>query len=530
MIHRFLDFIEAGRAQLPQWTATFGLCLLLCVFPILLDDAYFNIMIVRTTFFGLVSVLLFFLCLGMDLRKNHLSTLKSQPFLDSSTLSPSLFLECFLLSCALSFAISDYQKCALTGEQARYMGLLTMVLIACAYSFISRYALLHSLVFKLFGVTVLLCAGVALLQFVGFDPFGLYAQLSASTRRSFISFLGNINVFSSFICLAMPVFMHRYCTEKNGFDALIVCVACFLSIFLCNSDSAYIGLAAAFAAVTILALRHSQDAGKRMLWLWFTFFVTAKMFALLYVLGGAAVRDLSYMTKTVTMHPLGFVPPVIFLPLALLADKRGFSEKARKKVLTAFCLTAGLLFVLAVFSVVWFTFFDRSRDLGSLGQFLRFDDDWGTGRAAIWRTLMHVYGDLPLKNKLFGVGSDCLGLLLYDKYKMEMYVLNQGYIDNAHNEFIQYLLTNGVFGLLCYTAFVTFGIAGVLCRKNVPTPAKSFALGALCYVAQSVVNITQPITTPLLFVFIAAARIGLRNEQPMPNEMYIVPRVNHKGD
>lgn len=529
MIRRFLDFIEAGRAQLPQWTATFGLCLLLCVFPILLDDAYFNIMIVRTTFLGLVSVLFPLLCLGIDLWKNRSSALKSQQFCDSTTLSATLFLECFLLSCALSFAISDYQKCALTGEQARYMGLLTMVLMACAYSFISRYALLHSLVFKLFGVTVILCAGVALLQFVGFDPFGLYAQLSASTRRSFISFLGNINVFSSFICLAMPVFMHRYCTEKNGFDALIVCVACFLSIFLCNSDSAYIGLAVAFAAVTILSLRHSQDASKRMLWLWFAFFVTAKMFALLYYLGGVAVRDLSYMTKMVTMHPLGFVPPVILLGLALLADKRGFCEKARKKVLVAFCLTVGLLFVLVVFSVVWFTLVDRTRDLGPIGRFLRIDDNWGTGRAAIWRTLIHVYGDLPLKNKLFGVGSDCLGLLLYDKYKPEMYALNQGYINNAHNEFIQYLLTNGVFGMLCYTAFVTFGIAGVLCRKKVPAQAKSFALGALCYVAQSVVNITQPITTPLLFVFIAAARIGLRNERPMPNEDVYSPSCEQQG-
>ena len=75
--------------------------------------------------------------------------------------------------------------------------------------------------------------------------------------------------------------------------------------------------------------------------------------------------------------------------------------------------------------------------------------------------------------------------------------------DNAHNELLQYLFTTGIVGLLSYLALV--GSSIVYMFKH----AKEHAWISVClaatvgYFAQSILNLNQPITTPLFFVFMA---------------------------
>ena len=73
--------------------------------------------------------------------------------------------------------------------------------------------------------------------------------------------------------------------------------------------------------------------------------------------------------------------------------------------------------------------------------------------------------------------------------------------DSAHNEYLHYLLTGGLIGLLAYLALLVLAF-----RKALRQPSRArtaIALGCFAYAVQAAVNIAQPITTPLFFALLA---------------------------
>ena len=134
---------------------------------------------------------------------------------------------------------------------------------------------------------------------------------------------------------------------------------------------------------------------------------------------------------------------------------------------------------------------------------LTFNDKWGSYRGYIWRKIVEVYGDAPFVNKLFGYGNESVRVTLKAACYNEMVQVTGKVYDNAHNELLQYLFTTGIVGLLSYLALV--GSSIVYMFKH----AKEHAWISVClaatvgYFAQSILNLNQPITTPLFFVFMA---------------------------
>jgi len=73
--------------------------------------------------------------------------------------------------------------------------------------------------------------------------------------------------------------------------------------------------------------------------------------------------------------------------------------------------------------------------------------------------------------------------------------------DSAHNEYLHYLLTGGVFGLGAYLGLLVLAVRTALKK---PSPMRTaLALGCASYAVQAVVNIAQPFTTPLFFALLA---------------------------
>ena len=87
---------------------------------------------------------------------------------------------------------------------------------------------------------------------------------------------------------------------------------------------------------------------------------------------------------------------------------------------------------------------------GSMRQYLWFDDDWGTHRGYIWRIAVEDYQKFPLIQKIFGYGPDTFGIVTKANNYPEMFDRYYETFDSAHNEYLQYLVTIGPFGLLAY--------------------------------------------------------------------------------
>ena len=504
-----------GKTDVRRCIGDFGFLLLLCVYPVLLTDGYYDIMKIRITFFSIVSVTAFFLCITADLfqRRRGFPARRAQTSVPVNT---ALLLCAFTVIGFFSVFFSQAPTDALTGESGRYMGALSYAVICFAFLFIRKYSRFGRRILYPFGAVVIAAVVIGYLQFVGLDLLNLLRGLTAAGRKNFISLFGNINVFSSFLCMAAPVFMHTYCVggQEDRFFSLLTGGFCFLGLFIANSDSGYIGFYAAFALIAILASADSSEALKRYLHLPAVFFATGILFSLFCRAGGSAVRTASKLTSAMTGGVLPFAALAVFVLLCVLLRRRDFSAAARKKI----CIAVGCLFLLTVLAVavgiLVFTFLLPDADIGYLSRYLRFNDMWGTGRGGIWRLMMNMFRELPIEQKLFGIGADTIGIRTWEMYRLEMYRVTGSYIDNAHNEYMQYLLTHGILGLGCYLGFLVYGIAGTLRAKHMPAYSRAFAAAAFCYAAQATVNILQSITTPLLFVCIAAAQSGFYTDAP----------------
>jgi len=168
-------------------------------------------------------------------------------------------------------------------------------------------------------------------------------------------------------------------------------------------------------------------------------------------------------------------------------------ERVRKPY--AIALVAA--FLLAVFALVLLNTVWKDVPLGALERYLHFSESWGTDRGKIWAFAAQVYGKLPWYQKLFGASS---GALFHADAVNPLF--SDAALDTAHNEYLQYLITNGALGLLCYLAALGFAIRAGIKRGNEEPVYRGLTLAVIVYAVQAAVNIAQPLTTPLFFVLI----------------------------
>ncbi|MBO5387133.1 MAG: O-antigen ligase domain-containing protein, partial [Lachnospiraceae bacterium] len=75
--------------------------------------------------------------------------------------------------------------------------------------------------------------------------------------------------------------------------------------------------------------------------------------------------------------------------------------------------------------------------------------------------------------------------------------------DNAHNELLQYLVTLGILGVISYLGVVVSSVFYMLKYGKGNYMVYGFFTATVGYFFQSIINLNQPITTPLYFVIMA---------------------------
>lgn len=498
-------------ATVDSLIAAIGVCLLMAVFPFVMKNGYDNITRTRFFFFSVLSALIFVGCL-----LSRLLTAPSLPRLlkddaEGVTRSDAAFLMFFAALC-LSAGLSEYRSAAITGSEGRYMGLLAYLAIAMIYLWITRcYVLSDAAPLVLCGVSAVVVA-FALLQFEGLDLFGLLGGLEASERKNFLSPLGNINVYAGYLSVTAPVAMLLSCLEERRKLRLLFRAFAafgFVGLMTANSDSGYIAYGTAFLILFLLCSR-SAVLIRRYAALVLTFFCSVAVFsAVFHAVGGT--RGLSSFSEWLAAPPVCAAGiAVSLLGYALLA-KLCNSEKRLKAVRVVVLSAAGLAVFAFLCAFVYFSVCNTAAEIGFSEKYLRFNDAWGTDRGYVWRRLWRVFLDGSLRQKLFGSGEDTVLLVLLGTYANEM-LTGLGYVfDNAHNEFLQYLTTTGVFGLLTYIG-VLIAAWKVGFAKDSPVIKKALALAVAAYAAQSFFNILQPISAPLFFM--ALSMIHCRGVHP----------------
>lgn len=454
-------------------------------------------------FFAAVSTTAFFVCLIIRTSMSDFNELKVSDLIKKQSAVDWLMLA-FLFAGTVSWLISDYRSSALIGASGRYMGFLMIIAMVCAYFFIAKFYVIKERDFLAFAVVFAVVAAVGVLEFIGFDPFGLMEATPDKYRNSFLSFLGNLNVYSSFMCVGTPFAMYSFLSEKKLSKSafwLAVSSIGFLGLFICNSDGGYIGMGVAFIVCGYLALKNAKEL-KKYFGLIAAFFISGKGIWLYYLYTSRETRSFSHMTQLFISKNYTYyiIIASLILCAAVWLIRKLLSDKMLKALRVVYVSLVVLAFAGAVSTIIYFTFFDLKTELGKFEYLLRFNDDWGTFRGTVWRWTLSAYADYPFINKLFGAGEDTLALVLSPIFSQEMAQTGLNF-DNAHNEFLHYLATIGIVGAGSYIA------ALVICAVKLLRGNDSFRLAAgvviLAFAAQSFINILQPITSPFIFVFIA---------------------------
>ena len=496
----------------PQALAAFsayGLLLFLFAYPFFLPDHYFKMTLGKTLFFYF-SVLIYAVgCLLISAL-----TVRQKPSLRPRG-HTDLYFAAFLLTAVISCVASDYRADAFSGQDGRYMGLLTFLFIGCAYLFITRCGQITKPVAYIFGASMIFMSVVSLLQFRGFDPLSLYKGTQQTVRINFMSLVGNKDVYYSYLALTVPFAMYLACTAAEMKEQLFWLAAAFFGFggaLACNSEGVHLALIPAFALLFFTGCR-DKNGLLRVLRCLLAFFAAALLVALIK----PDLSSFGIIESAVLRHLVLPVPCLCALAATALAHVAAAKLNPPPvfykclRIAVALLLGAALAALLAAF--VCFTFFDTEKNLGSLTEFFRFDGVlWGNKRGYVWSRLLQLYHEFPLPRKLIGSGEETVGILLRNAFGDEMKQKTGLTFDNAHNEFLQYLVTHGLLGLIAYLL-----LAGSAIRDGVKTGGrfqKAAALCCVCYLAQSFVNISQSITTPLFFVFLALTQTTAAETQP----------------
>lgn len=452
--------------------------------PLILHNGYFDITETKQIVFSVISAVFLLLCMF----RYALSPVK-RLILSREVCSVFLWFGLYFLACALSGSLSS----AWIAEDNRYQGLLSMGLYAAVFAVLSRSRISGWAIWCVlaaFSVVMVL----AIINHWGLDPLKVMTYLIPFDQGRYTSTIGNINFFGSYVCLLLPVIWMLWCSATEGTSraALMLCILVgTFGAAAAKSEGTVLGLGVAYVLLPLLC-KNNPGILRRWPILAVLTILYLQAFSLLtnWVGGDGFSQLISLVLRPGVSLVLTAMGAAVFF---YLKDKdTKWILRFRKWYLFS-VLIAFFLFLL-VLSLVNLLFADA--ELGIVSRYMVIDAEWGTDRGKVWFACLQRWGQMPLWQKLLGGGSGCVARL--DALNP---VFHDAILDAAHCEFLHYLLTHGILGLALYG--VLNGL--LICRtiKQGTPMAAALCLGVIGYLAQSGVNIAQPMTTPLFFVLLA---------------------------
>lgn len=511
--------IKENKSGIPEKTIYLFVILMIGAFPLLYRNNYIDIMIVKLNFFRLSAlcclIIVILSQIAAIVRKKERLVSPIQR-LSHSTICPEyVFALIFALSAAMSAILAEDSREAWLGTQGRMLGAALLLLCIAVYAVISCYFHPGNGIIWVFLISNMLVFLLAILNFWGIDPLDMYSNLIAEQHDVFISTIGNTNITANYLCLVIPVGMTLYYFCENRLSKILYSVFLLLGFYASyatSSDSWILGYGAAFLVFFWYSLKdHSRM--KKFLNLCLLFYISScviKLTAHAGVISGLRTPLLQAFCKPSIANLL--VRPVVLIAAGpILVGIYLFVCYMQKKDISFPYLPLrkwifrilGII-ALAGISALLAANINADEYTGALRFLNRFKipDSFGTNRGYIWKRTCAAYSKLPLSQKLFGCGANCFQQFIDAEYGEEIRRLYVNSFIDAHNEFLQFLATTGIAGVLGYFGLLV-STAVKAARKASSNPVMIMGTVTIaCYLAQGLVNNPQIFTTTELFLFL----------------------------
>ena len=479
---------------------------MLTLYPLFMHDGYFDITLTKFTLLR-VGILIygFLMIIGIFMLETDKLSLRSteKKKYKGSFMVVDICGFMFLLSGFLAFLNAPVKSAAYTGINGRRCGLQFLLLMAVMYIMLSYSLRLVGYIFQIFAAVSSFTYVIAILQHLGFDVFGLLENVTQKQQHMFVSTFGNINTFAGFICVSLPLFFGLYIFAgelKSRITYGITIGLGFAAIIASDSDCAYAGCGAAIVAFLFVAVYNRKKLLYLQTAIYGSFGYTLMAVITKYM--GEVPDDIEGFSVMSTC--IGALVVITSSLIVIYILCKLFGARLEMPVRCQMLIVAIVIFI----SIIVFVIYGVSQEIA----LFTFDDSWGTYRGYVWIRLMELYKDFSLKDKLIGYGNETIAALMNTNYYAEMNAVTGTVYDNAHNEYLQYLITMGILGAASFVALLVSTI--VMCfkrAKNNPV-LWALALSVISYAAQAAFNVNQSITTPYLFLFISVAAGIVRAE------------------
>ncbi|MGN0170672.1 MAG: O-antigen ligase family protein [Lachnospiraceae bacterium] len=335
---------------------------------------------------------------------------------------------CFMLAAVISNLVTEYPEEALWGSYGWKVGTLWVVLLGLVYFFLSRNARVDRWILFVIGIATGLQFLLVIMNGFGLDPFSLHWNLAAKDYGRYVGTIGNTNWYVGYVTMCFPFFLlgtHKRGPVREKTACRILLLLASMTCITINSQGVYLGVGAVMAAYLCLCIADYNN-------------ILIAMRNLLVILAGVGMVSIGskffslvdldgfnlIFTRPMVLGCALAVCLVLYLGLILLKEERYCRNRVwiqRAYTVTVACLMLGLVIL----------------------QIQSFNDSWGTNRGKTWKVAVQAFAGMPWINKLFGGGTNCFGFY---------YLAQTGsdWVRNAHNEYLEYLVTTGLFGALSY--------------------------------------------------------------------------------
>lgn len=482
------------------------------IFPVFFTtDFYFNLNVSKLWFFiGAESSLVIFFLFGLFSEQK--TDIKNLNFVKTDFAMIGLC----IVSIISGFA-SIYFPNTLIGVNGRYNGVLTIVMYSVMY-FIVTYFLKNNFeqIFLLLAISSFLVYFLGILNCFGIDPFHAFDLIVAEQKNIFISTIGNRNFFSTFVCISLPIFVVMFCKLKSkGYVIFygVVMLLGFFALYCSNTDSGFVGLFFVFAVASLFLINDISCFRKYL------------MAILIMIVSGMIFCNISEsiynsnlvhsgMLKALNNNFVLVFIAILLVGVVTLTYIHHVSEFLKKNINKIKIVVFSIYVVVAILYLVlfiWCSFMDGKFNIEGIDKYFKFSHSWGSYRGSAWICLLSIFPMLNLFQIFFGTGPDTIQFIFYRYYSSEIQsgqILN---FDSAHNEYLHYLITIGLFGCLMYIILVSCVIYYGFKMAKTSRYSLACVLSVLAYVVQGIFNISMISTTPIFFTILVLIIAQYRN-------------------
>lgn len=475
---------------------------LILIFPLIVDKTgffhifeckWYSFVTIASTYIGInIFVILYFFIF------KKINFFKQNKFSSVQWLV-IIFLIVNIISCFISPFFKKYNLFIGVG---RGEGLIAMILYTLSFLFVSLGAKFKKRYITYFSIASISLNTIAVLQYIGFNPFNMYQNGIGTHNVSFMTTIGNVDFISAMYCILLTISFSAYVFLENSkkWEKILHLISVLMGFFIIGIIDVQSGKVAFLGTLAIIfpfIISNNKRLSR------FLIMITTILMA--YCINIILNPEYHY-----DLHKLGLYFQfnyivILFLIvcsllvfLAHILNKTKYELSDNKKIVKFFYLGITSCGVLSLLILYFVNF--KSGILYEMHELLHgnFNDEFGTYRIFLWKRTLNLIPQYPI----LGSGPDTFAIRFMSKYSSDVAAIGPLTInDTAANVYLTMLINLGIVGLLSYLTFIFFQLKEGIKKMN--NYSSILLIAIVCYLIQDFFNLSLVIVSPIFWLLMA---------------------------